>query len=151
LQTKLPHAFATLIVLTAATLSTPPASAKSVGECLVEPDSQHTEHLGMTFNSLWEGQTGTLSCDAGNYIQLDCKGMDNESTIDKITAQFFDADGTRLSVGDAFTVGNNTLRITPFTFSPGYLKLHAWAWGVPHMMPPGSLRPGPILERRACT
>ena len=74
----------------------------------------------MTFNSLWEGQTGTLSCDAGNYIQLDCngKGMDNESTIDKITAQFFDADGTRLNVGGTFTVGCDSITDHTFHFLP---------------------------------
>ena len=110
-QTSLPHSFGTFLLLAAATLSTPPASAKSVGECLGDPDPQ-LGGLSLT-------NVNDEFCEAGNYIQLDCngKGMDNESTRDTITAKVFDADGTELWTWSD-TVGCDSITDHTFHFVP---------------------------------
>ena len=115
---KLPPALATLILSTVTILVSPPASAKSVGECLRDPTRDCTTgDCGLRTYPSYQG--GATSCAAGNYIQLDCngKGMDNESTIDTITATVFDADGTELFT-KASTVGCDSITDHTFHFVP---------------------------------
>ena len=127
-HTKVTLHFATLLILTAATLTTPPASAKSVGECLDQRSSGDyglvVSTMGLVAQNRNRGRYGELGnvpsqCVAGNYIQLDCngKGMDNESTIDTITATVFDADGTELFT-KASTVGCDSITDHTFHFVP---------------------------------
>ena len=128
------YVLATVAIVAAAILTIPLASAKSVGVCVLELDpvvrtagarlrygdsSWLTLTSGHKFSTDDAKNADDSDCAAGNYIQLDCngKGMDNESTIDTITAKVFDADGTELWTWSD-TVGCDSITDHTFHFVP---------------------------------
>ncbi|MDG1232037.1 MAG: hypothetical protein P8P91_07195, partial [Pseudomonadales bacterium] len=116
---------ATLLFLALVILTTPHASAKSVGTCIMYPEDANGPILlssGHKFSAADASDVDGGECWRGNYIQLDCNGagMANESTANTITATVYEGDGTELwTLAD--TVGCDSITDHTFHFVP-YLR-----------------------------